>query len=219
MALIVLEGLDGSGKTTQFHLLEQALTHRLKEVKLVSFPDYDSPSSALVKMYLAGEFGDSALDVNPYAAGAFYAVDRYASFRKEWGEAYQRGVPIFCSRYTTSNLIYQLSKLPEDQWEAYLEWTEEFEYDRLGLPRPDQVIYLEMPLGISQRLLTQRYAGDEGKKDIHENDLVFLSQCAKCAAFAADQRGWNVISCGEGDEPFSQEHIHQLVLKAVLAAL
>lgn len=213
MSLIVLEGLDGSGKTTQMARLTEALAER-GPVRRVSFPDYDSPSSALVKMYLGGELGGSN-DVNAYAAGAFYAVDRFASFQKGWKEDYRQGVTILADRYATSNLVYQMGKLPEEQWMDYAAWVEDFEYGKLGLPRPDRVILLDMPVEVSQKLLTARYGGDESKKDIHERDLEFLKSCARCAYFAAEKLGWQVVPCAEGGEALSVEEIHRRVLKAI----
>lgn len=219
MSLIVLEGLDGSGKGTQTRLLWEALSKMSQGAAKVSFPDYDSPSSALVKMYLGGEFGKEPGDVNAYAAGAFYAVDRFASFKKHWQEDYNRGVPILADRYTTSNMIYQLEKLPRKEWEAYLLWTEDFEYGKLGLPKPDLVIYLDMPVEISQRLLLKRYGGDSGKKDIHESHLDFLARCAQCAKFTAQRLGWTVIPCAQGNEPLPPEEIHARVLEQVKKVL
>lgn len=214
MSLIVLEGLDGSGKSTQLPLLEEALARR-GPVRTISFPDYDSPSSALVKMYLSGEFGGAPEDVNPYAAGAFYAVDRYASYQKFWRRDYEAGVTILAARYATSNLIYQMEKLPFGQWEEYMAWTEAFEYDRLGLPRPDRVIFLDMPVEASQKLLEKRYQGEAGRKDLHERDAAFLESCARCARFAAKTLGWTVIPCAEKGAPLSVEEVHRRVLEAL----
>lgn len=214
MSLIVLEGLDGSGKSTQLPLLEQKLSLR-GPVRRISFPDYDSPSSALVKMYLAGEFGDRPGDVNAYAAGAFYAVDRYASFKKDWQHDYESGVTILAGRYATSNMIYQMEKLPTELWDSYIAWTEDFEYEKLGLPRPDRVIFLHMPLKAAQRLLSKRYGGQEEKKDLHERDIRFLESCARCAGFAAKRLGWRVVDCARGDEPLSIEEIHRRVMAAL----
>lgn len=215
MSLIVLEGLDGAGKSTQLPLLEQALARR-GPVRTVSFPDYGSPSSALVKMYLGGAFGSAPEDVNAYAAGAFYAVDRYASFRTGWGEDYRRGVTILAGRYTTSNLLYQMEKLPESQWEGYIAWVEDFEYGRLGLPRPDRVILLDMPVEVSQRLLSRRYEGQEDKKDLHERDRNFLENCARCARFAAERLGWRTVACARDGEPLGVEEISRRVERAAL---
>ncbi len=214
MGLIVLEGLDGSGKSTQLPLLEQELRRR-GPVRTVSFPDYSSPSSALVKMYLGGEFGDRPGDVNAYAAGAFYAVDRYASFKKDWQRDYESGVTILAGRYTTSNMIYQMEKLPRSQWEGYISWAEDFEYERLGLPRPQRVIFLDMPLDAAQKLLSKRYGGHDEKKDLHERDLRYLESCAQCARFAAEKLGWRAIGCARGAEPLSIEEIHRRVVSAL----
>ena len=214
MSLIVLEGLDGSGKATQLPLLEEELKRR-GPVRTVSFPDYSSPSSALVKMYLNGEFGNSPGDVNAYAAGAFYAVDRYASFKKDWQEDYRSGTTILAGRYTTSNMIYQMEKLPKGCWEEYIAWAEDFEYGRLGLPRPDRVIFLDMPLAAAQKLLSKRYEGHEERRDLHERDVRFLESCAMCARFAADRLKWRVIECAEKGEPLSVGEIHRRVVSAL----
>ena len=215
MGLVVLEGLDGSGKGTQAQLLHRALENRGEPVRKVTFPDYSSPSSSLVKMYLNGEFGSDPEDVNAYAASAFYAVDRYASYKKDWGADYRQGTLILCDRYATSNLIYQLGKLPRTEWEAYLAWAQDLEYNKLGIPRPDLVVYLDMPVEVSQKLLLRRYHGDSGKKDIHESHLAFLRQCAECAAFAAQRLGWQVVPCARDGAPLPVEDIHQAVLRAV----
>lgn len=219
MSLIVIEGLDGSGKGTQSELLFQALSARSGSVRKITFPDYASPSSSLVKMYLGGEFGKDPEDVNAYAASSFYAVDRYASFKKDWQEDYLRGVTILADRYTTSNQVFQLGKLPRDQWEGYLSWLEDLEYEKLCLPRPDLVICLEMPVEVSQKLLSVRYHGDDGKRDIHENHLDFLRECAVSAKFAAERLGWSVIHCGENGQPRPVEDIHREVLALALKAI
>lgn len=219
MSLIVLEGLDGSGKGTQCKLLLQALRKRGVPCRKVDFPDYASPSSALVKMYLNGEFGGDPGAVNPYAAGTFYAVDRFASFEKSWRAAYEAGEVILADRYTTANYIYQMGKLPREQWEQYAAWVEDLEYGKLGLPRPDRVLYLEMPVEVSQELLSLRYRGDEEKKDIHEKHLDYLRLCRESADFAAGQLGWQRIDCARDGRPLSVEEIHQAVLCEVLPLL
>lgn len=215
MSLIVLEGLDGSGKGTQSRLLLEALAVRTA-VRKIAFPDYDSPSSALVKMYLNGEFGSDPGSVNAYAASSFYAVDRYASFQKEWKADHESGKLILADRYVTSNYIYQMGKLPESEWEAYLRWVEDFEYEKLGLPRPDRVIFLDMPVEISQKLLSKRYSGDEKKKDIHESHLEFLKTCGACARFAAKRLGWETVACAKDGAPLPVEDIHREVLRLAL---
>ncbi|WP_322201661.1 dTMP kinase [Acutalibacter intestini] len=214
MSLVVIEGLDGSGKATQTALLEQALKKR-GPVRRVSFPDYHSPSSALVKMYLGGEFGGGPQVVNAYAASSFYAVDRYASFQRNWREDYQNGTMILADRYVTSNLLYQMGKLPGERWGEYMAWVEDFEYGKLGLPRPDQVLLLDMPVEVSWQLTLARYGGDRAKQDIHEKDKNFLQSCAHCARFAAQRLGWRVVPCTERGQLLGVEEIHQRIMGAL----
>lgn len=213
--LIVLDGLDGSGKTTQFELLTSYFQKQGKSVKAISFPDYKDPSSSLVRMYLAGEFGKTAGEVNAYAASSFYAVDRYASYKRFWEEDYQSGSIILAARYTTSNAIHQMSKLPRDDWSAYLQWLEDYEYDRLGLPRPDAVIFLDMPPEVSQKLMSERYHGDESKKDIHEQDRIYLNHCRQAAYYAAKFWNWLVISCNDRDHPLPVETIQNKIIECI----
>ena len=217
--LIILEGLDGSGKSTQIKLLEEYLKSNEIIYKKIKLPDYDSPSSTLVKMYLGGEFGSSADDVNAYAAGAFYAVDRYASFNLGWKKDYESGALIIADRYATSNSIYQMEKIEESKWDEYLEWSEDFEYNKLSIPRPDCVIYLDMPVEISQRLMTSRYDGDENKKDVHEVNVDFLNKCRKSALYTAEKQGWKVIECSNGKEPYSVDEIHKKIIDIVKGEL
>ena len=213
--LIVLEGLDGSGKSTQFEKLSHYLTNKCIRVKPISFPDYDNPSSALVKMYLAGEIAGSADAVNAYAASSFYAVDRYASYKQFWQKDHENGSLILAARYVTSNCIYQMTKLPEDQWDGYLDWLEDYEYEKLGLPRPDQVIFLDMPIEVSQKLLSGRYEGDESKKDIHEKNIDYLFRCRKAALYTAKKQGWCIIECSDGSEPYSIDKIFEDILEKI----
>ena len=201
--LIIIEGLDGSGKSTQVKLLEEYFKAKNIDYKKIKLPDYDNPSSTLVKMYLGGEFGKSADDVNAYAAGAFYAVDRFASYKLNWGSDYEKGTVILADRYATSNSIYQMEKISEDEWDSYLEWSADFEYNKIGIPSPDAVIYLDMPVEISQRLMTSRYNGDEGKKDVHEVNVEFLKKCRKSALYTANKQGWKVVECSDGENPLS----------------
>ena len=205
--LIVIEGLDGSGKSTQIELLKNKLTgNNIHQIKL---PDYDSPSCTLVKMYLGGEFGKNPDDVNAYAASAFYAVDRFANYKTKWKEFYDRGDIIISDRYTTSNAYHQATKLPEDKRDGFFRWLEEFEYELIGIPKPDVVIYLDMPVEISQKMMSERYSGDENKKDIHESNVGYLLQCREAALSAAKAMGWNVITCNNGEEPRTREDISE----------
>jgi len=214
--LIVIEGLDGSGKSTQLELLTKRLAERSINVKKVSFPDYDNPSSTLVKMYLGGDFGKKAGDVNAYAASVFYTVDRYASFKQSWGEFYLDGGTIVSGRYTTSNAVHQTSKLPRENWEDFLDWLYDFEYEKIGIPKPDKVIFLDMPIEVSQKLLDGRYVGNGGKKDIHESDVEYLNRCREAARFTAEYSDWTVIPCAKEGNPRSIEEISDDILNEVL---
>ncbi len=213
--LIVIEGLDGSGKATQAKLLARALMLENNKVKEITFPDYESQSSALVQMYLHGEFGSRPGDVNAYAASAFYAVDRYASFKKNWGELYNDGGVIVADRYATSNGIHQCSKLDESLWDEYLEWLDDFEYKKLGIPAPDMVIYLKADTDISQKLMTGRYGGDESKKDIHEGDLEYLKRSQKAAAYCAQKLGWKTVECVRNGQMRTIEDIHSEIMTLI----
>jgi dTMP kinase len=214
--LIVIEGLDGSGKSTQLELLPKNLTENGIECRSVSFPDYDNPSSTLVKMYLKGDFGKKPTDVNAYAASCFYGVDRYASFKTAWGDFYNAGGTVVSGRYTTSNAVHQCSKLPENEWEDFLKWLYDFEYEKMAIPKPDKVIFLDMPIEVSQKLLSNRYKGDESKKDIHESDTEYLARCRKAALFTAKYSNWDIIPCSQNGEPRTIEEIANDVLKRVL---
>ncbi|MCH5320962.1 MAG: deoxynucleoside kinase [Eubacterium sp.] len=213
--LIIIEGLDGCGKSTQTALLEDYLKAQNVNYKKIKLPDYDSPSSTLVKMYLGGEFGKNPSDVNAYAAGAFYAVDRFASYKQGWEADYKSGTLILADRYATSNSIYQMEKISEDKWDEYLDWSADFEYNKIGIPKPDMVIYLDMPIEISQRLMTSRYNGNEEKKDVHEADVEFLNKCRKSALYAAKKQGWIVIPCSDGVNPLDINVIHNKIVEYI----
>ncbi len=215
-ALVTLEGLDGSGKATQAGLLERGFSAKGIALRRVSFPEYGEESSALARMYLNGAFGDKPEDVNAYAASTFFAVDRYASFRRRWGADYAAGRLILTDRYATSNIVYQMPKLPRGEWDAFIAWVEDFEYVRLGIPRPDLTIYLDMPTGISQELLRRRYSRDGGRRDVHERDLRYLESCGESAAYAAQKLGWKVIPCAENGRPRSVEAIHGELARLVV---
>lgn len=212
--LIVIEGLDGSGKSTQLELLPENLKKFGIDTKTVSFPNYESDSSALVKMYLSGEFGKNPEDVNAYAASCFYAVDRYASYKTDWGKYYNDGGTVVAGRYTTSNAVHQASKLSEDKWENFLSWLYDFEYNKIGIPKPDLVIFLDMPIEVSQKLMSKRYSENGGKKDIHERDVEYLNHCRKAALYTAEFSGWKIISCAENGEARSIGDISNDILLA-----
>ncbi len=213
--LIVIDGLDGSGKTTQFELIQKILSDRGISVKAISFPEYDKPSSTLVKMYLGGEFSKNAEDVNAYAASSFYAVDRYASYKLYWEKDYLDDKLILASRYVSSNAIHQMVKLPEEEWEKYLEWLIDYEHVKMDIPKADKVIFLDMPIEISQKLLSQRYNGDENKKDIHESNIEYLHRCRKSALFAAEKLGWAVVTCSNGENALPTDEISKKIMKII----
>ena len=174
--IITIEGLDGSGKATQTKLLEQKIASMGINAKYVSFPDYDQPSSTLVKMYLNSEFGEKPSDVNAYAASSFFAIDRYASYMKSWKKYYNSGKIIVADRYISSNIVYQMGKLPRDEWDNFIKWCLDYECIKLGLPMSDAVVYLSVPIDVSQSLMRKRYDGCEEKKDLHEKNIAFLEK-------------------------------------------
>ncbi|MEG1244349.1 MAG: thymidylate kinase, partial [Oscillospiraceae bacterium] len=177
--------------------------------------DYDSQSSALVKMYLAGEFGKTPQEVNAYAASTFYAVDRYANFMNKWKQDYESETLIIADRYTTSNAAHQMVKLPRGQWDEYLEWLEDIEYTKIGIPKPNLVIYLDMPIEISQKLMTSRYGGDEVKKDVHECNVEYLKSCRNAALYATEKLGWKPVKCSQGESPRSIDEISKDIMNFV----
>lgn len=206
--LIVFDGTDGSGKATQAKLLCQHLEQLGIPYREIDFPRYGKPSAAMVEEYLQGRLGSKPGDVNAYAASMFYAMDRYASYKQDWGEFYEAGGLIVADRYTTSNAVHQASKLPAEERKEYLDWLFHLEYDLLGLPAPDAVIYLDMPTEITQRMMRQREQATGTHADIHEQDAAYLRQCRENAGHVAQLCGWTVISCAAGDEPRTPEEIH-----------
>lgn len=195
--LIVFEGTDGSGKSTQFDLLCKRLSAQGTAFQRLVFPQYSEPSSALLRMYLAGEFGSHPADVNPYAASTFYAVDRYAAWKKVWGDSYRSGSLILSDRYTTSNAVHQGSKLSPEEQAVFFDWLVDFEYGKLELPKPDAVIYLDMPTQLSIQLLRSRESLTHTKGDIHEVDTDYLALCRQTALRAAEHYGWHRILCAD----------------------
>ena len=217
--LIVIEGTDGSGKSTQFRLLTEDVEKAGYEFRKLVFPQYKEESSALIRMYLGGQFGDKPSEVNAYAASAFYAVDRYASYKKVWGDWYENGGLVLSDRYTTSNAVHQASKEPEERQGEFLGWLYEFEYDRLGLPRPDLTIYLDVPTEYTEMLMRSREAATGTQADIHEQDLEYLATCRRTGRAAAEYYGWTVIQCVKDGNMRSIEDIHEEIYRHVAACL
>jgi len=217
--LIVIEGTDGSGKSTQFKLLTSRLEAENHAFQKLVFPQYAEPSSALIRMYLGGEFGTKPSDVNAYAASAFYAVDRYASYKKVWGQWYENGGLIVSDRYTTSNAVHQASKEPPENQQAFLKWLYDFEYDKLGLPAPDLVIYLDVPTDFTEAMMRRREADTNTKADIHEQDMTYLATCRRTGKAAAEYYGWTVIQCVRDGKMRSIEDIHEEIYSHIKACL
>ena len=213
--LIVIEGTDGSGKSTQFQLLVQHLEAENRPFKRLVFPRYSEESSALIRMYLGGQFGTNPSDVNAYAASAFYAVDRFASYRQDWGKWYEDGGLVISDRYTTSNAVHQASKEQGDDQARFLQWLYEFEYDKLGLPRPDLTIYLDVPTDFTEKMLRGREQATNTKADIHEQDMTYLATCRETGRAAAAHYDWTVVQCVRNGAMRSIEDIHAEIYAAV----
>lgn len=217
--LIVIEGTDGSGKSTQFRLLTQRLEAEHRPFHKIVFPRYDQPSSSLIRMYLGGQFGSKPSDVNGYAASAFFAVDRFASYKQDWGQYYREGGIVLADRYTTSNAVHQAVKeAPEDR-SKFLAWLYDFEYERLGLPRPDLTIYLDVPTDFTEKMLRHRQTDTNTQADIHEQDMDYLAQCRQVGKAAAQFYGWTVIACTQDGVMRSVEDIHEEIYRHVKACL
>lgn len=217
--LIVIEGTDGSGKSTQFRRLTERLRHEGRAFQQLVFPQYQEESSALIRMYLNGEFGTSPSDVNAYAASAFFAVDRYASYKKVWGEWYEQGGLVLSDRYTTSNAVHQASKEPPEKQAEFLRWLYEFEYEKLGLPRPDLTVYLDVPTDFTEKLMRSREAATHTHADIHEQDLSYLAVCRRTGKAAAAYYGWTVIDCVREEKMRGIDDIHEEIYRHVLHCL
>ena len=217
--LIVIEGTDGSGKSTQFRLLSEHLQQDGVHFKHIVFPRYQEESSALIRMYLGGQFGTKPTDVNAYAASAFYAVDRFASYKMDWGQWYEDGGLVLSDRYTTSNAVHQTSKEPADKQGDFLSWLYDFEYDKLALPKPDLTLYLDVPTDFTEKLLRHREQDTNTKADIHEKDMAYLATCRETGRAAAAYYGWTVISCVRDGQMRSIEDIHAEIYALVKKCL
>lgn len=211
--LIVFEGIDGSGKSTQFKLMCSRFENEGVQFNRLTFPQYQEPSSALIKMYLNGEFGENPDDVNAYAASTFFAVDRYASYIKVWRDYYRSGNMILTDRYTTSNALHQGSKLPENKRNDFFKWLYDFEFGLMELPMPDIVIYMDIPVENAIERIKNRQAVTGGTTDIHERDIDYLKECRSCGNQAADYYGWHKISCYSGQTARSEQEIHEAIYK------
>lgn len=213
--LLVIDGLDGSGKGTITGMLTRYLTEKNLRVRGISFPMYGTKGATLVEMYLSGELGQRGEDTNCYTASAFFAMDRYISYKTDWGEFLkQDDTIVIADRYTTANAVHQLQKLPREEWDEFLQWLFDFEYGKLGLPTPDKTIYLRMPPEISLQMIAKR-SGETGRKqDIHEKDPSHLYKAYEAALYAADKLGWTTVDSFEGYKPRDLTLVFNEVLEA-----
>lgn len=213
---IVIEGLDGSGKTTQGKLLAERLRGEGKKVRELSFPCYGERSASLVEMYLGGELGESPSDTNGYAASMLYAADRYISYVTDWKKDVEdEECTVLATRYTTANAYHQLSKLPREEWDGFFEWLYDFEFSKIGLPRPDCVVLLSMNQEISSKNVKDRSAETGQKIDIHEKDRDYLLRCAEAALYAAEKDGWKVIQCAPEGKLLPIEEINDKIAEVI----
>ncbi len=217
--LIVIEGIDGSGKSTQYKKLCERLASENFEFRKIVFPRYDKDSSALIREYLGGGFGTNPDDVNAYAASTFFAVDRFASFKTDWGEYYKNGGLILSDRYTTSNACHQGSKLPPEERREFLNWLYDFEFRLLGLPAPSLVIYLNIDIEVSRRQMDKRQNDTNTQADIHEKNFDYLQASLEAGRFAAATYGWKVIDCVVDGNMRSIDDIHEDIYSAVMEAV
>ncbi len=216
--LFVIDGTDGSGKQTQFQQLQESLLKDGIDYKVVSFPNYDSPSSALVQMYLSGEFGENAKEISPYIASTFYAADRYATFQTGYKKYYEDGGIILADRYTTANMVHQAGKIKDEkEREKFLNWLWDFEFNLYGLPVPNEVFFLNMPVKKSIELMKNRenkFTHQE-KKDIHERDVNHLKDAYEAACDVSKKYNWYEIKCVKNNEIRTIEDIHQEIYNEV----
>ena len=220
--LFVIDGTDGSGKQTQFEKLQESLRKDGIDFKTVSFPNYDSPSSSLVKMYLSGEFGKNAKDVSPYVASTFYAADRYATFKKELEEYYNNGGIILADRYTTANMVHQAGKIEDDkEREKFIDWLFDLEFNIYGLPKPSEVFFLNMPTEKAIELMKNRENkfSHSAEKDIHERDKNHLQDSYNAACWVAKKYGWYEVNCIKENKLRTIEDIHEEIYKEVKKVL
>ena len=213
--LIVFEGTDGSGKATQSKLLCSRLEAEGIPFRKIDFPRYGNPSAAMVQEYLNGNLGKKPGDVNAYAASMFFSMDRYASYKQDWGDFYEAGGLVVADRYTTSNAVHQASKLLKSERKEYLDWLFELEYGKLGLPKPDLVIYLDMPTEITEQMMRQREQATGTHADIHEQDETYLKNCRANAKEIVKECGWSVLNCAKDGNPRTPEDIHAQVYRLV----
>ena len=211
--LIAIDGLDASGKMTQTELLKDLLESLGVPYRYLSFPTYDADFSSHVNMYLKGRFGDDPEIVNPFAASSFFAADRYCSFMLDWKQDYESGKVVLANRYTSANAVHQLSKLNPDEYDGFLSWLMDYEYNKLSVPKPDAVVYLCVPPEVSQKMIQHRCDETGAEKDIHENNKKHLENSYRAALYSAEKLGWIKIDCARDGELKSREEIHKEIVE------
>ena len=220
--LIIIEsGSDSSGKATQSEKLYNRLKLKGYKVRKIEFPNYKSDSSALVKMYLNGDFGKNPEDVDPYIASTFYAVDRYASYKTEWEEFYKSGGIIIADRFTTSNMVHQAAKIKGEDKDKFLDWLWHLEFDMYKLPIPYKVVFLDMPPALSLELMKGRENKITGgmKKDIHESNEEYLINSYNNALYIAGKYKWDIISCVDDKGLRGIDDIHDEIYNLVVNSI
>lgn len=217
--LIVIEGIDGSGKSSQYKRICRHLEEDGIKYDHIVFPRYEKDSSALIKMYLGGAFGENPNDVNAYTASTFFAVDRFAAYREDWGRIYNNGGFILSDRYTTSNAVHQGGKLPDGELEPFFDWLYDLEYVKMGLPVPDLVIYLDVDVKTSLERMHRRQEKTNTTADIHEKNVRYLENCLRVADKAADYYGWRRIPFMKDGVERELEEKHEEIYSVVLEAL
>ena len=211
--LIAIDGLDASGKMTQTELLKDLLESLGVPYRYLSFPTYDADFSSHVNMYLKGRFGDDPEIVNPFEASSFFAADRYCSFMLDWKQDYESGKVVLANRYTSANAVHQLSKLNPDEYDGFLSWLMDYEYNKLSVPKPDAVVYLCVPPEVSQKMIQHRCDETGAEKDIHENNKKHLENSYRAALYSAEKLGWIKIDCARDGELKSREEIHKEIVE------
>lgn len=217
MSLFIIEGIDGSGKSTQIELLYNRLSQDGFKAKKLKFPMYEEESSGPVKMYLRGEFGQNPESVNAFAASSFYAVDRYSSFKKYWEQDVLDGTVLVSDRYTFSNVLHQSVKLPPSERVEFENWLFDLEYSKLGLPVPDKVFFLDVNPKTTSLNLSIRYAGDESKKDIHEKDILYLQKCYEVGIESCKRHGFTLVKCCSGNEMLPPDVINESIYADIIS--
>ena len=216
--LFVIDGTDGSGKQTQFNKLAEKLEKERVDFKKISFPNYDSPSSSLVKMYLGGEFGENAKSISPYIASTFYAADRYATYKKNLEEYYEKGGIILADRYTTANMVHQAGKISDEkEREKFLNWLWDFEFNLYGIPVPTECFFLNMPPEYAWKLMENRKnkITHESQKDIHERDKQHIIDSYHAACDLVEKYHWYEVKCIQNDKIRTIEDIHEEIWEEI----